>query len=153
MLYEGWTESFSQVYLNTLAIRRIGIESPVQYVSFGLSLVTLTKCIAQRISIVKHNREAEVLSIRFVMDLIEAIINIFTCLLGYLFLLLTNNETMPGWMQFTFDGILIHGPIFGFTLMSFTGFSPRMMLHHFNATAWLSIFGLTYLFHFVSTYI
>ena len=148
-LYEGCTESLFQIGLNAGAISILGIESPVQYISFALSFATLTKCLAERISCLKHDQEPKFFSIIFLIDLVEAIIMCILCYLGYVFLILTNNETIPAWMAFSLVFLGLY-PIIWFILMRFTRFLSNMFLYHIFAIHWILVFGLTYLFNFVS---
>ena len=134
--YEGWTESLFQIMLNAAAMSDLGIESPIQYFSFTLSFATLTKCIADRISYLKHNRDLKLFSIRYLIDLLEGIIMFQLCFLGYVFQTLTNDEKIPSWMALPLISILLY--------------LSNVLLHHCFAVYWILVFGLQYLFNFVS---
>ena len=147
--YEGWTESLLQSVLNVSAIADLGIESPVQYVSFALSMATLTKCLADRISYLKHDQEPKPFSITFLIDFLEVIVMFSLCFLGIVFLILTNNDTIPVLMSFPLLIICVN-PIIWFTLMRFTRFISNTLLYHIFAIYLILAFGLNYLFNFVS---
>ena len=141
--YEGWTESLSQLVLNAIAMGSLGIESPIQYFSLALSFVTLTKCLADRILYLKQ------FSTIFLINLLEVIFMFLLCLLGYVFQLLTNNDTIPAWLALSLAATILY-PIIWFTLMKFTRLISNMSLHHIFAIYWILYFGLSYLFNFVS---
>ena len=147
--YEGWTESLLQSVLNVSAIADLGIESPVQYVSFALSMATLTKCLADRISYLKHDQEPKPFSVIFLIDLLEAIIMFLLCILGQVFLVLTNNDKIPVLINFPLLATCLY-PIIWFILIRFTRFMSNMLLSHISAIYWILVFGLEYLFNFVS---
>ena len=131
--------------VNTNVIQNYGTESPIQYVSFGLSLVTLTKCVAERISYLRHNQETKPFSIMFLIDVLEALILFVLCLLGFEFLVLTNSMSIPRWMIMTIFSTTLYGPIFWLPT-----FLSKMLLHQLVSIFWMSIFALIYIFNFVS---
>ena len=147
--YEGWIESYQQVMLNAGAMAMLGIESPLQYLSFALSFATLTKCLAERISYLKHNQEPKLFSITFLIDLLEVIIMYLLCFLGHIFLLLTNNHSTPLWIQIFF--VLTSTPIIWFPLMRFTRLLSNMLFYLIFAIRWILYLGLFYLINFVSS--
>ena len=147
--YEGWTESQSQITSTAGAMSDLGIESSMQYFSLALSLTTLTKCLAERVSYLKHNQEPKLFSIDFLIDLLEVIVIFGLCFLAFVFLILTNSATTPIWLSFIMLGIFFYAIVW-FTLMRFTRFISNMLLYHLFAIYWILLFGLNYLFHFVS---
>ena len=147
--YEGWTESIFQTLMNASAIADLGIESPVQYFSFALSMATLTKCLADRISYLKHDQEPKPFSIKFLIDFLEVVITFLLCFLGQVFLVLTNNDTIPVLINVPMLTIFLY-PIICFTLIRFTRFKSNMLLSQILAIYWILVFGLNYLFNFVS---
>ena len=147
--YEGWTESLPQIGFNIGAMRDLGIESQIQLLSFALSFATLTKCFADRISYLKHNQEPKLFSTIFLIDLLEVMIMFLLCYLGYSFPILTNTDKKPFWISLIL--VFIFGSsIIWFTLIRFTRFFSNILFHHFCALYCIVIFGLTYLFKFVS---
>ena len=112
-------------------------------------LVTGPKCLAERISYLKHNQEPKLFSIDFLIDLLEVIVIFGLCFLAFVFLILTNSATTPIWLSFIMLGIFFYAIVW-FTLMRFTRFISNMLLYHLFAIYWILLFGLNYLFHFVS---
>ena len=147
--YEGWTESLPQLTLNAAAMKDLGIESPIQVMSLALSLATLTKCLADRISYLKHDQEPKPFSIKFLIDFLEVVITFLLCFLGQVFLILTNNDTIPVLINVPMLTIFLY-PIICFTLIRFTRFKSNMLLSQILAIYWILVFGLNYLFNFVS---
>ena len=127
----------------------LGIESPVQYFSFVLSFVTLTKCLVERISYLKYNQETKFFSTTFLIDLLEVVIMFGLCFPGLAFLTLIKNALIPTWMNLSLVGAFLF-PITWFILIRFTRFSSNMLVYHIFALYWIPWFVLTYLFNFVS---
>ena len=146
--YEGFTESLFQIHINSTALADLGIETPIQVISWLLSFITLTKCYADRISYVRNNREMGLMSFEFAKAFVESMFTFLICFLGIQLVTITQEETIPVWMGLILLGTLLH-PLFWFLVMGFIKRCSKITFYHCCIMYFTSVYGLTYLFRFV----